>query len=125
MSKLTLMDFNKIKVLTREHKTAPEIAQELGFSVKTIKNARSVGSYYNYKMRYCAPKRKSHPAYNKTIVFPAKPATLQLKEERERNKGLEWKKAAIAFMAISTTVLLAFVVVEAIIIVHFWSQYVH
>lgn len=132
MSRLTNRDFLRIKALTAKHKTAAEISQEVGFSEKTVKQARAVSSYYDYQKRYCWPKRKRYDNRN-IIMTPVKPErprkdkVVVLKPRQTTvlpQSGNEWKKVAIAFMAITTAILVAFVAVETLIILYFWSNYV-
>ena len=132
MSRLTKMDFFKIKALTAKHKTAAEISQEVGFSEKTVKQVRAVSSYYDYQKRYCWPKRKKYDN-RKIIMTPVKPErpckdkVVVFKPRQTKvlpQVSNEWKKVAITFMAITTTILVAFVAVETLIILYFWSNYV-
>ena len=101
-----------------------------------MKQARSVSSYFDYKKRYCQPHKRKE---RKIIMTPVKTERPTHKIEKEPKMdepimcleplvlpkvGTDWKKVAIAFIAITTTILLAFVAIETIIIMYFWSNYV-
>lgn len=56
--KLSSQDFMRIKVLQKDGKSIRETAESVRFSSTTVKHARSVGNYQQYRQRYCWPKRR-------------------------------------------------------------------
>lgn len=129
--KLTARDFMKIKALTAKGKSKYDIAQELGFSVKTIQHARNVSSYDGYRKRYVESKYKTNEVHlPKAIPAPVKAKSGKISDpeicvlELKSKPRNEWKRVAVTSMAILGTLLVGAIAVEALLIAYLWSNYV-